>query len=297
MMMSVMGSKIRSLALFTISTSTMSAYQAHSKKDGEDAENWFGSASFQGKLEWDDVTIAGITIKQQLFIDVDSMAEVFGYFPIDGTFGLGWQSMAIDDVVPPFFNMIPQLDQPIFTTWLDRHIKPAENAIGGQITFGAFDSDNCDADITYAPLTQEGYWQYAVDSFSFGKYANKQPVEAISDTGTSFIYGPVDDVDQIIAITSATYDFTTGLYTVPCDAYESLPDLVFKVNGKNLNVPLVETIVDLELGNGTCALGVDYGFGFEFDWLLGDSFLRTFCHVFDAGNKRVGFAKAHHSEV
>jgi hypothetical protein len=53
----------------------------------------------------------------------------------------------------------------------------------------------------------------------------------------------------------------------------------------------------LELGDGKCALGVDYGFGFDFDWLLGDSMIRTYCNIYDVANVRIGFAKAHHKEI
>ena len=31
-------------------------------------------------------------------------------------------------------NLLPQLDQPIFTVWLDRHVTPAENKLGGECT-------------------------------------------------------------------------------------------------------------------------------------------------------------------
>lgn len=46
-------------------------------------------------------------------------------------------------------------------------------------------------------------------------------------------------------------------------------------------MPTTETVVDLDVGNGSCALGVDYDFESDFDWLLGDAFLRSWCHVFD----------------
>lgn len=32
-------------------------------------------------------------------------------------------------------------------------------------------------------------------------------------------------------------------------------------------------------------------------WILGDTFIRPFCNVYDIGKKRIGFAKAHHKEI
>jgi len=267
------------------------------KKDGRDFEIYYGSGSCFGNLVIDVLDFAGLEVTAQTFGAATGIAEVFGYFPIDGILGLGWPALSVDDVVPPFQNLIPQLDSALFSVWLDRHMKPSEGQSGGLITYGAIDGDNCDASIVYTKITSETYWQFGIESFSVDKYKNAQAVQAISDTGTSFIYGPFDDVDQIIALSNAQYDFSTGLYTVDCDAAKGLPDLIFTVSKTDLHIPGAEHVVDLELDNNQCALGVDYGFGFDFDWLLGDSFIRTYCNVYDVGNAQIGFAKAHHSEV
>lgn len=44
-----------------------------------------------------------------------------GYMPSDGVLGLAWPSIAEDGVVPPIQNVLSQLDQPLFTVWLDRY--------------------------------------------------------------------------------------------------------------------------------------------------------------------------------
>jgi len=265
--------------------------------DGRDFEIYYGSGSCYGNLVIDTLKLAGFTVLNQTFGASTGIAEVFQYFPIDGILGLGWPALSEDDVTPPIQNMKPQLDSYLFTVWLDRHVKPSEGKTGGQITYGAIDTDNCDSDIVYTPITSKTYWQFNIDSFTAGSYKNKVKASAISDTGTSFIYGPYDDVDQIIALSNAEYDFNTGLYIVDCSAAKKLVDLVFTVNKKDLNIPGSEHVVDLELDDGKCALGVDYGFGFDFDWLLGDSVIRTYCTIYDVGNEQIGFSKAHHSEV
>ncbi|KAI6176370.1 Peptidase A1 domain-containing protein [Aphelenchoides bicaudatus] len=268
------------------------------KDDGTPFSIYYGSGSCDGTQVYDTLGWSGLTVKNQDFGAATDIAEVFGYFPVDGILGLGWPSLAVNDVTPPFQNLIPQLDAGLFTVWLDRHVKPSENEqTGGLITYGAIDSDNCDSDIVYTKVTSESYWQFAIDSFTVGKYKSSSASQAISDTGTSFIYGPYDAVDSIIDQSNAQYDFNTGLYLVDCKDAKNLPDLVFTVSKKKLTVPATEHVIDLELGGGQCALGVDYNFGFDFDWLLGDSFIRTYCNIYDVAGERIGFAKGHHKEV
>jgi len=267
------------------------------KADGRSFEIYYGSGSCYGALDIDVLNMGGLIVTAQTFGAAQGIAEVFGYFPIDGILGLGWPAISEDDVTPPFQNLIPQLDSALFTVWLERHVKPSDGVSGGLITYGGIDQTNCDTTVVYTPITSQTYWQFAVESFTIGKYSNKQKSQAISDTGTSFIYGPDSDVDQIISLSGAEYDFSSGLYTVDCSTAKSLPDLVFKVNGQELHIPGNEHVVDLELDNNQCALGVDYGFGFDFDWLLGDSVIRTYCTIYDVGNSQIGFAKAHHKEV
>ena len=57
-------------------------------------------------------------------------------------------------------NLQPQLDQPIFSVWLDRHVKPSEGALGGLITYGALDTKNCDGVLDYVTLSSKTYWQF-----------------------------------------------------------------------------------------------------------------------------------------
>ena len=42
------------------------------------------------------------------------------------------------------------------------------NTPGGRITFGDFDSDNCEADIDYVNLIRTDYWRFKLDSIHAG---------------------------------------------------------------------------------------------------------------------------------
>lgn len=270
------------------------------KKDGQRFSIQYGSGSCSGYLGDDVLTFGGLTIQDQKFGVATTIAQVFGYQPVDGILGLGWPSLAVDKVVPPMQNLLPQLDQPIFTVWLDRkadHIPMGESA--GLITYGALDAVNCDSNVQYVPLSATTYWQFPIDGFTAGSYSSTKKDQVISDTGTSWIGAPSAAINGVVKATNAQYDFENELYYVPCSQMKTLPDIVFTIGGVKYNVPSVEYVVDLELGQGNCALtffDMDGG-GFGPSWILGDTFIRAWCNVYDIGQKRIGFALAKHPNL
>ncbi|EYB92366.1 hypothetical protein Y032_0195g1504 [Ancylostoma ceylanicum] len=257
----------------------------------------YGSGSCDGYLGTDTISFAGLTIAKQEFGVATHLAEVFGYQPVDGILGLGWPALAVDKVVPPMQNLLSQLDQPLFTVWMDRKLTVSNGGNAGLITYGAIDTKNCQSQINYVPLSAETYWQFPIQGFSIGSYSENKKEQVISDTGTSWIGAPNTVVSAVVKQTGAKYDFTNELYTVPCSTQKTQPDLVFTINGVKYNVPSVEYVLDLGLGNGKCALtffGMNSG-GFGPAWILGDTWIRTYCNIYDIGQKRIGFAKANHS--
>ncbi|GMS92465.1 hypothetical protein PENTCL1PPCAC_14640 [Pristionchus entomophagus] len=258
---------------------------------------FYGSGSCKGYIATDVLNLAGLIYPTQGLGVATSIAQVFGEQPVDGILGLGWPALAEDNVVPPIQNLLDQLDQPIFTVWLDRHVKPQEDKLGGLITYGALDNVNCDAQVDYVTLSSKTYWQFPMTSFSVGTYNSNTKEEVISDTGTSWIGAPANAVQGIVKATGAKYDFANQLYTVPCTG--SYPDMIFTIGGKAYPVPSSEYVLDLDLGKGNCALTLFdmQGGGLGPSWILGDTWIRTYCNIHDVGQGRIGFAKAHHSEI
>ncbi|TKR76286.1 hypothetical protein L596_017445 [Steinernema carpocapsae] len=259
----------------------------------------YGSGSCDGTLGQDIVQFAGLTVKTQVFGVASDIADVFGYQPVDGIMGLGWPALAVDGVVPPIQNLISQgsLDKPLFSVWLDRKIRTDSGAPAGQITYGAIDGKNCDSNINYVPLTSKTYWQFALSGFSTGSYSYSNTDQVISDTGTSWIYAPQAVVDGVISATGATFNGDAGVYSVPCSQMKTLPDWVLTIGGHKYTIPSVEYVLDLSLGGGQCALTLNtmFGGGYMPSWILGDTFIRSYCNFYDVGNGRIGFSKAHHN--
>ncbi|KAK6759111.1 hypothetical protein RB195_016371 [Necator americanus] len=257
----------------------------------------YGSGSCNGYLGTDTVSFAGLTITKQEFGVATHLAEVFGYQPVDGILGLGWPALAVDKVTPPMQNLLSTLDQPLFTVWMDRKLTISNGGNAGLITYGAIDTTNCQSQISYVPLSAETYWQFPIQGFSIGSYSETKKDQVISDTGTSWIGAPNNVVSGVVKQTGAKYDFSNELYTVDCSTMKTQPDLIFTINGVTYNIPSVEYVLDLGLGNGKCALtffGMNSG-GFGPAWILGDTWIRTYCNIYDIGQKRIGFAKANHS--
>jgi hypothetical protein len=265
-------------------------------EDGRDFSITYGSGSCRGKLGVDTLGFASMMITGQMFGYSTTIADVFGYQPHDGIMGLGWPDLAVDQVVPPVQNLLPQLDQPLFVAWLDLRGLVFGDGQGGLMTYGALDTVHCAAQVDYVTLSSRTYWQFPIDGYTMADQSNMRSAQVISDTGTSWIGLPTADMNNVVRATNARYDAQNQLYYVPCTASATLPDMVFTIGGKQYPIPAMEYVEDLELGGGNCALTffAFNGGGFGPAWILGDTFLRQYCNIYHVGNGAIGFAMAMH---
>ncbi|KAH7693334.1 Protein ASP-7, partial [Aphelenchoides avenae] len=165
--------------------------------------------------------------------------------------------------------------------------------IGGRITFGGVDTQNCDSEWSYTPNADGTGWSVST-GFSYGsKLSMPKKVEAVLESVISVIIGLPNAVDYIVVFTGAEYDFKSDAYVLPCSKVGTLPDMVFElVGGFEVRVPDRDYIRELPSNTKdqcTLMLGGD---SFSSDqWWLGTTFGRPYCMQLDFENRRVGFAK------
>ncbi|KAJ1370537.1 hypothetical protein KIN20_032273 [Parelaphostrongylus tenuis] len=176
------------------------------------------------------------------------MDGLYPNLPLDGVFGLGWPVVATGEVIPPMQDLLPSLDEPLFTVWMDRKAASSAVANPGLITFGAVDTTNCQSDVTYVPLSSEAYWQFNIEGFSIGNFSETGPGEVSLDTSMIYIGAPGYVVDAVIDRTGAEFDIIYGFYKVHCSTMKTQPDLVFTINGVKYSVPSEEYVFDFGLG-------------------------------------------------
>uniref|UniRef100_A0A914CG32 Peptidase A1 domain-containing protein n=1 Tax=Acrobeloides nanus TaxID=290746 RepID=A0A914CG32_9BILA len=112
-----------------------------------------------------------------------------------------------------------------------------------------------------------------------------------------YLGAPTDDLNAIVNATNAVFDEDLSMYTLPCNS-TGLPDLQFTINKQVYSVSPKEYLTKLLSGNGMCLLAIYNNLntgGFGPAWVLGEPFMRSYCNIFDVGNKQIGFAKVKNS--
>uniref|UniRef100_A0A915DQX2 Peptidase A1 domain-containing protein n=1 Tax=Ditylenchus dipsaci TaxID=166011 RepID=A0A915DQX2_9BILA len=248
----------------------------------------YGKGRTTGRYVQDYISFGSLYFENQTFGLADSIADVLGYQPVDGVLGLAWPSIAEYKINPPVHNMLRQLDEPLFTVWIDRRRPDFMGGSGGIVTFGGKDQVNCDSEWNYVPLYSRSLWQIRVQEFRIGNYRSWRRRFAISDTGTALLGGPHGLVNIIIAAVNAQYSVSHDMYVVPCDNRSNLSDIIFTMESLEYHITPSEYVLDLGLGDGNCALGVFgmYSDGFNADWIFGDTFIDSYCTLYDIGKGR-----------
>ncbi|KAH7676002.1 CRE-ASP-1 protein, partial [Aphelenchoides avenae] len=181
---------------------------------------------------------SGFSVKQQQFGVVQTLPDFYDNMAFDGTFGLGWPSLAVDGATPPIQNVLAQLDNPLFSIWLGSKPIDQQYDQGGAITYGALDTDHCNSQWSYVPLTSLSYWQFEVSSVQIrsSKFTRRQQVNAA--IAAPWLYGPAEQIAAIAKAAGGFDMFGDGFYYVDCtNGRPTLPDIVFTAGGNTFIVP------------------------------------------------------------
>ena len=113
----------------------------------------------------------------------------FAFSKFDGVLGLGYDTISVNKVVPPFYNMIDQglLDEPVFGLYLDG----TEGSGSSMVTFGGVAKDSYIGELVKIPVRRKAAWEVNLDTISFGnEFVKLDDTGAILNPASSLISLP-----------------------------------------------------------------------------------------------------------
>lgn len=257
------------------------------KKNGSDFEIQYGSGSMKGFVSQDTLKIGDLTIKNQDFAEATEepgLAFAFGKF--DGILGMGYDTISVNKIVPPFYNMIDQklIDEPVFAFYL------SADGDGSEVVFGGSDKDHYEGKITNLPVRRKAYWEVDLDGITIdGETASFDDAGIILDTGTSLIALETDLAEMLNKLIGAKKGYS-GTYTLECNTRDNLPDITFTLAGHNFTIDAFDYTI--ESGGSCISAFMGMSLPANLAGILGDAFLRPWYSIYDAGKNQVGIAKA-----
>ncbi|KAI0479262.1 acid protease [Xylariaceae sp. FL0804] len=213
----------------------------------------------------------------------NTTSDDFNSFAFDGIMGL---SMGADTWLTAVRNA-GLIDHNVFGVSLAR---AADGDNDGEIVFGTPDPAKYAGDVSYTTLNQGSTWTIPMDDVTVGgDAAGVTGRSAYLDTGTTFIFGPPDDVAKMYALipgSAASSGSSSSTWTVPCDSDSAV---AFTFSGRSWALS-AKDFVSAPDGDGVCTGNV-YGMEYvEGAWLLGDTFLKNVYSIYDVDERRIGLA-------
>jgi len=245
----------------------------------------YGTGSMNGFLSQDTVSIAGISIFNQVFGEATNLTQSFEIQPFDGILGLAYNSLASDNVIPVFDTMVKQgvVDAPIFSVYLD---STTTSDTLSTLILGGIDSRFYTGNIQYEPVIMynNAFLYYTVQLLSFTINGNEESGCSVSN----LCYGIIDTGTTTIAVPQAAFNNIAnaiGNINANCVGINQLPNLIISFSKVTLTIPPQSYVINQ---NGVCSLGIAAS-SFSL-WIFGDVLIRNYFTVFDKQNTQVGFA-------
>jgi len=260
------------------------------EEDGTTFVLRYGTGQLRGYNSIDTIKMGGdLVIPNQTF--GEAVAEpgiTFVAAKFDGILGLGYQTISVNNVLPPFQNAWNQglVDNNLFAFYLNRD---PNGDVGGIIDFGEADPAYYVADtLIYHPVTKQGYWQITMDGLSIDDVDNTHACDGgcqvIVDSGTSLITGPTEETDKINEAIGAI-KFIAGEWLVRCKEIDIMPDITFVLSGKAYTLTANQYVLQIEQDGVTECISAFMGMDIPPPsgplWILGDAFMGPYYTIFD----------------
>lgn len=266
-----------------------------------------------GHISYSPVTFANLSIASQAFLDVsDAQNPALGY-GANGIVGLGFTSLSTIDALVNhtgsstgrslLYNMFEaNPSEPNFLSFALQRSTDSGDEVEGSFAIGEYEPKyiavaNQTAIPTW-PVTHPSRWNVLLDAVIIN-HANdtiliptttvvgapKNKAVVLMDSGSSFTYAPKAICDAIYGdIPGAYYDSQIGQWVIPC-SYEV--NMALQIAGDIFPIHPLDVNPSGLTSTNTCVGSfipqtVSVGAG-EFDWLIGDNFLRSVYSIYNFG--------------
>lgn len=251
---------------------------------GGDFSISYGTGKVAGSLTQDSISVDSLDVTMTFGV-ANTTSSDFTHFAFDGILGLAMTKGATDN----FMDSVQEdglLKSNIFSFDLNR----AEDGPNtGELTFGGIDSTRYTGDITYTSVdsSANGEWAIPLDDMGYdGTDAGVAEKLVYIDTGTTYAFGPPDDVAALHDLIPEAKSSDGITFTAPCDSNKSM---TITFSGATHEISVKDWLSDAS-SSGVCTSNI---YGEEVvsgAWLLGDVFLKNVYTVFDVDQSRIGMS-------
>ncbi|KAI6034143.1 aspartic peptidase domain-containing protein [Pisolithus microcarpus] len=274
------------------------------------ATDSYGIGWAYGQIAYAQAEFAGISVSQQAFLNVSQAQNPALSYSASGVLGLGFDSLSIIDSVinktgastgrTLLYNLFQ--DNPSEPNFIAFSLQSSTDGDDIQGTFAVGETDPQYANVTNTnkiptwPVSSPSRWTVLLDSFIVGTQTNdvsstvsgvpSNKAVVLLDSGTSYTYAPVDVCTAIYGgVAGAQYDSSIGQWVVPCDAEI---DMALQIDNQIFPLNPLDVTPTTPGDNSTCVGSFlpqteSVGAG-QFDWLIGDNFLRSVYALYDFGD-------------
>ncbi|KZO96681.1 acid protease [Calocera viscosa TUFC12733] len=237
-------------------------------------EDFYGTGGVSGVIVSDQVELAGFAMPNYKFGMATLEEAIFSGMSGDGLMGLSKSSLSQMGLPSPaqYLYNGGAIPEPITSIKISRL---SDGLNDGEITFGSLDTTKYVAD-TLVTLSADnsGFWIGTADGVTVnGNSVGTLSVSSVVfDTGTSYLYGPLNDVRNIYAQIPGSVENPDQSFYIPCDASASV---AFTFGGQNFSIDPRDLVTFQATASNMCATTIGGSGGNPTSWLLGDTFLKN----------------------
>jgi cathepsin D len=263
------------------------------KNNGTKFNITYGSGAVIGFWGNDVANVAGLQAKGSVFGQVTKLEGIsFIAAKFDGLLGMAWPAISVDGV-PLIFDLLFQQGQ-VSSNSFSFYLTKVAGTNGSSLVLGGVNEAYASSSWKYYNLKSKNYWLLDLADITFNGTSYKPKtgdLNAIIDTGTSIMAGPKATVDKMLAAFGAGKE-----KQVNCSIVSSLPQFVFTFGSDKFVLTGDDYVLKVDEGKSSVCIvgliGMDLPPSWGENYILGDSFIKTYYTHFDVANARVGFATA-----